>query len=244
MGMNPCSGSGPIMRKALPYALRTTLPVLSGFIAGGFAFGLLYQQAGYGLLLTALTSGFVYAGASQFVAVELFLSGAPYLQIALVTFLVNCRHLLYGTPFVERFRPWGARKWYIVFGLTDETFALFSVAEIPGGVRESDYFLLIAGLNHIYWVLGCLLGNGVGQIVHLNFAGVDFAMNAMFIVIFLEQWKNQRIHAPALIGLGCTALALLLFGAGNMLIPAMLAILALLFAMQRPILAKEESICR
>lgn len=230
------------MKKAFPYALRATLPVMTGYVGASFAAGLMLQQAGYGLPITFLMVMLVYSGALQFIAVGLLAGSASFWQVGLVAFAVNCRHLLYGIPFVEKFRGMDARRWYVTYALTDETFALLSVTPTPGDVLETDFYFLIAALNQCYWLAGSLLGNVVGQLVRFDFTGVDFAMTALFIVTFVEQWKKYRSHIPALVGIACALVCLWIFGMDNMLIPAMLVMIAFLFALRGNIEQSEEEV--
>ena len=90
-------------------------------------------------------------------------------------------------------------------------------------------------LDHSYWVIGTTLGGIFGSLVHFNPEGLDFAMTALFVVIFLEQWKKDKNHLSAILGLALPVVCLLIFGADSFMIPAMLAILAGLAAVRKPV---------
>ena len=219
-------------RKALTAAFPATVPVLLGFLPLGIAFGLLMNAAGYGVFWSFLMSLTVYAGSAQFVGVELLAASAPLSQVALMTLILNFRHMVYGLSMLERFRGMGGRKLYMIFALPDETYAILSSSRAPEGVEERDYCLAVALLNHIYWVAGSTLGGLLGAAASFNSQGADFAMTALFVVIALGQWEEAKSHLPALTGLGCAGLSLLLLGPNRFLIPALCAMTVILLALR------------
>lgn len=230
------------MRKeSFSQAVKATLPVLTGYLAAGFAFGLMYSKIGYDMVFTALTSIFVYAGSGQYLAVELLSAGASFGSIAVLTFIVNSRHILYGFSMIEKFKTMGKRKWYMIFSLTDETYALLGTLTIPPGLDAGTFYFQVALLNQIYWVTGGMLGNLIGETVKLNYRGAEFAMTAIFVVSLVEQWKKRANRLPVFIGLVCAAVSLFFFGGGNMLFPAMCGIILLLFLFKRKIEPDEQS---
>ena len=187
-------------RKAFAAAFPVTLPVLFGFIPLGIAFGLLMDAAGYPLLLSLLLSLLVYAGSAQFMGVELLAGASPLGDAAFLTLIINFRHLVYGLSMLEKFRGMGARKLYMIFSLTDETYALLSSAKAPEGVDEHDFFFAVALLDQSYWVLGSVIGSLLGSALGFDTTGVDFAMTALFLVIAVEQWQSSERHAPVFLG--------------------------------------------
>ena len=220
-------------RNAIAAAFPVTVPVLMGYLAIGIAFGLMLQSIGYGPGWAALMSLLIYAGSGQYLGVSLLAMGAPLTQVALLTFIVNFRHLVYGLSLLEKVRGMGVRKLYMMFSLTDETYALLSSAKVPEGVREHDFYFWIALMDQSYWVIGSVLGAVAGQLLGFDTTGVDFAMTALFIVIAVDQWKAYPKHLPALLGGVATVGCLLLFGADNMLVPA-LAVIVLVLVLARP----------
>ena len=215
-------------RNVLSAAFHVTIPVLMGYLAIGMAFGLMMDSAGYNVFWALLMSLIIYAGAGQYMGVTLLAAGASPLQTALMTLLLNFRHMFYGLSMLEKFRGMGLRKLYMIFSLTDETYALLASAKAPEGVREKDYYRARALMDHSYWVLGTVLGSLLGSALSFDTTGVDFAMTALFIVIAVGQWKGTRNHLPAAIGCLATLASLRLAGEDNMLILALVVIVAAL----------------
>ena len=234
-------------RTTLAAAFPVTVPVLMGYLAIGMAFGLMLQSIGCGVGWAVLMSAVIYAGSGQYLGVSLLAAGASLPQTAFLTLIINFRHLVYGLSMLEKFRGMGARKLYMIFSLTDETYALLSSAKAPEGVDEHDFFFAVALLDQSYWVLGSAIGSLLGSALGFNTTGVDFAMTALFLVIAVGQWRGAGSHLPALLG-GAAALAgLALAGAEDMLLPA-LAIIVIALTLLRPRLEgggnrEEETSC-
>ncbi|MBE6956023.1 MAG: branched-chain amino acid ABC transporter permease [Ruminococcaceae bacterium] len=220
-------------RKTLAAAFPPTVPVLMGYIAIGMAFGLMLQSIGYGPVWAAFMSLTIYAGSGQYLGVSLLAMGAGLAEVAFLTFIINFRHLVYGLSLLEKFHGMGPRKLYMMFSLTDETYALLSSAEAPQGIDPHDFYFTIALLNHSYWIAGSVLGSVVGQLLGFDTTGVDFAMTALFIVIAVSQWRAYSRHLPALLGGAVTLVSLLLVGKENMLLPA-LGVIVLVLVLARP----------
>ena len=211
-------------RKLLKTVLLTTLPVMAGYLAIGIGFGILLKVNGYGLWWAIGMSVFIYAGAMQYVGVSLLASGASLLTVALTTLIVNARHLFYGITMIDRYKGAGANKAYLMHALTDETYSLVCNGNVPDGVKPHQYYLLLSAFNHIYWVVGSILGVLVGSIIPFDTTGIDFAMTALFITVFIDQWRNTKQHSPAITGVCIATICLLLFGPTYFLIPTLLAI--------------------
>ena len=219
-------------RKTIAASFPVTIPVLMGYLAIGLAFGLMLQSAGYGVLWAFLMSLTIYAGSGQYLGVSLLATGAPLTQVAFLTLMINFRHLVYGLSMLEKFRGMGKRKLYMIFSLTDETYALLSSVKAPEGVDEHDYYFTIAWMNHSYWIAGSVLGSVLGAALGFDTTGVDFAMTALFIVIAVGQWKAAGSHIPALLGAVATLMSLVVVGAEDMLLPA-LGIIVLVLVLMR-----------
>lgn len=220
-------------RKTLAAAFPVTVPVLMGYLAIGMAFGLMLQAAGYGVVWAFFMSLAIYAGSGQYLGVSLLATGAPIPQVAFLTLMINFRHLVYGLSMLEKFRGMGVRKLYMMFSLTDETYALLSSAKPPEGVEEHDFYFAVSLLDHCYWIAGSVIGSLAGAALSFDTTGVDFAMTALFLVIAVGQWKAAGSHLPALLGAGATLLSLLVIGAEDMLLPA-LGIIVLVLTLLRP----------
>ena len=220
-------------RKTFAAAFPLTIPVLMGYIAIGMAFGLMLQSIGYNPLWAFFMSLVIYAGSGQYLGVSLLAVGANLGQVALLTFIVNFRHLVYGLSLLEKLHGMGIRKVYTIFALTDETYALLSSAKPPEDVDPHWFYFFIALLDHAYWILGSVLGAVVGQLLGFDTTGVDFAMTALFIVIAVSQWRAYPKHLPALLGAVTTIVCLLLVGPDSMLLPA-LGVIVLVLVLARP----------
>lgn len=226
------------MKQYFKAAFPVTIPVMLGYLSIGIAFGLLFEKAGYHFIWAFAMSLLVYAGAMQFIAVSFFYGGIGLVQIALMTLAVNVRHIFYGLSFLDKFSNMGKKKWYMIFALTDETYSLLCGTKAPPDLDERKFFFYIAFLNQSYWVLGSVIGSLVGSVITFNTTGMDFAMTALFIVIFIDQWKAYCTHIPAMIGIVSTILCLLTFGADNLIIPAMILILISLMFSRKWIMPK------
>ncbi len=219
------------MKNTLKQAFISTVPVLTGYLVLGFGFGIVLKANGYGIFLAFIMSLTIYAGSMQYVAIGLLTSGASLITAALTTFMVNARHLFYGISMLERYKDTGIKKPYLIFALTDETYSLVcnDNPKIPAENRN-DYFFFVSLFNQIYWITGSVLGALVGLLIKFNSEGIDFALTALFLTVFLEQWltTDMKKHIPAAIGVLASVTCLILFGSENFLIPAMLVISLLL----------------
>ena len=221
-------------------ALRTSLPVMAGYIVLGMGFGMVLRDAGYGPEWALAMSVLIYAGSMQFVLVNLLSGGASLLTVAVTTLLVNARHLFYGISMLDRYRDTGWAKPYLIFSLTDETYSLLSTDSrlLPAGEGRKTFYLLVSLLNQCYWVTGSLLGSALGAVIPFSTRGIDFSLTALFLTILVDQWRSGRGRLFNALGLGITLLCLLLFGADRFLIPSMLLILAAVI----PMVGKEARI--
>ncbi len=215
-------------KSAVKSAFLDTIPVLTGYLFLGAGFGILLNEAGYGVPWALLMSLCVYAGSGQYLLVSLISSGASLLNVALSTLLVNARHLFYGISLVDTYRDARVKKPYMIFALTDETYSLVTQAKVPDGVSKSTYCFLVSLFDHCYWIAGCVLGSVAGALLPVDFSGISFVLTALFVTMFTEQWLSTTDHGPALIGVVCTAVCLVIFGAEWFLIPSMAAIAGLL----------------
>ncbi len=223
-----------VTKKALKAAFPGTLPVMAGYLVLGVGFGILLQSKGYSFLWAGVMSLTIYAGSMQYVAVDLLSSGAAVLSAALMTLVINARHLFYGLSMLEKYRDVkGIKKLYLIFSLTDETYSLVCTARPPEDVDPTAFYFWTSLLNQCYWVAGSVLGGLLGQVLPFDTTGVDFAMTALFVVIFTDQWLTRKNHLPALVGVGVSVVCLLLFGPDRFIIPAMVGIALLLMLLRR-----------
>lgn len=230
------------MKKVIKAAFPVTIPVMLGYISVGIAFGLLFQKSGYNLLWAALMSITVYAGSMQFIAVNLLISHVGLIEIALMTLFVNIRHVFYGLSFIDKFKGMGKKKLYMIFSITDETYSLLCSSKAPKGVNSNSFLFCVAFLNQMYWIIGTVIGSIAGSLITFNTKGIDFAMTALFVVIFIEQWASYKTHIPVIIGSVSTIVALLIFGANNLILPSMLFITVALMIFEKPIVREVNEI--
>lgn len=223
--------------RAFAAAFPTTIPILTGFLVLGAAYGVLMQTKGYGTLWAVLMSAVAFCGSMQFAAITLLTTAFHPLQALLLSFMVNARHLFYGISMLEKYKGLGKLRFFLIYVLCDETFSISASVDPPEGVNRKYFYLGISLLDYLYWVLGTFLGGVLGSFLTFNTAGLDFVLTALFMVLFLEQMKTSKNRLPGLIGLGCAGLSLFLFGADTMVIPAMLMILTIL-------LAGRKKLCR
>lgn len=218
--------------RALKAAFAHTIPVLTGFLVLGMAYGVLMQSKGYGPLWSVCMSAVAFCGSMQFVAITLLTTAFDPIQAFLLSLMVNARHLFYGISMLQTYKGLGKIRGFLVYTLCDETFSIASSVQPPEGVDRGKFYGFISLLNYCYWVLGSLLGGLVGGLVTFNTKGLDFVLTALFVVLFLEQMRTKENCIFGCIGLGCTLLCAvavrLYFPGANLVIPAMLLILAVL----------------
>jgi len=221
-------------------ALKTTIPVLLGYLAIGFGFGMLIVKQGYPWYLAVIMSIVIYAGAGQYIAVGLFAAGAGLFESLIITFLVNCRHMIYGLSLLEKFKDIPKKiKLYLIFSLTDETYALLTTIKEEEKKDESKFYFFIAILNHFYWILGTFIGAIAGSFIPFNFKGIDFALTALFAVLFVEQFKNCDSKLPFILG-GISGVLGILINKNNMLIISIVIYIISLFFSKNFIKVKED----
>ena len=211
-------------RKAFKAALPYTLPICIGPIVLGMSYGFLMRSKGFPLIYPMLMSLFIFAGSMEFVTVNLLLSDFNPLHVFFLTLMVNARHIFYGISMLDKYKNCGWKKPYLIFGMCDETFTVNCAVTPPEDVDKGWFMFFVTLLNQIYWVSGATLGALLGYIIHFDASGIEFVMTALFVVMFINQWEETKEHTPALMGLGCSLLCLVIFGSSNFIIPAMILI--------------------
>ena len=218
---------------ALKAAFPATIPVMTGYACLGMAYGLLMAANGYGPLWSTLMSAIGFGGSMQYVAITLLVTAFDPLQAFLLALMVNARHIFYGLSLLNKYKGLGGARFFMAFALCDETFSLVSTLEPPEGVARKDFYFWITLLDYLYWVAASVAGHLFGSLVSFNTAGMDFALTALFVVLFMEQWKERANRPSGVIGIACAAAGLAVFGAEKMVIPAMVMILAVLLLGRR-----------
>lgn len=225
--------------KALKTAFPNTLPILTGFLFLSFAYGIYMNTSGFSFIYPMCMSFFIYGGSLEFICVEMLLSPFAPVQVFIMSLLIQARHLFYGISMLDRFKGLGLKKYYLIFGMCDETFSINYTADIPDDVDKGWFMFFVTLLNHLYWVVGATLGCIIGSLFTFDTSNISFVMTAMFVVIFLEQWLKETNHISSLIGIFVSIACLVLFGADSFMLPAMICIILLLAIIRKPLEKKD-----
>lgn len=221
--------------RALKAAFPHTIPILAGFGFLGMSYGIYMSVSGFNFIYSTLLSITLFGGSMQFVAVNMLLGAFNPLQALAMTLMISARHLFYGISMLDKYKGTGWKKFYLIFGMCDETFSINYTAEAPEGVDKGCFMFFVTLLDHLYWIFGTMFGGICGSLIHFNTEGISFVMTSMFVVIFMEQWLKDKNHASAILGLGLSVLCLIVFGGDNFIIPTMIAILGVLTLLRKPI---------
>jgi 4-azaleucine resistance transporter AzlC len=219
--------------KLVKEVLIRTIPVMTGYLVLGIGFGVLLEKAGYSFLWALLMSATIFSGTLQYVAVDILSGGASIISTAIMTVLINARYLFYSIANIDRYKGSGWKKPYLIFGLTDETYALIISGKAPKDTDQHLYNFLITLFDQIYWIIGSVIGTLAGAAMDFNTKGIEFIMTALFVAIFVDQWKENRNHLSAISGVVLTVACLAVFGPDKFLIPAMISITIALAVMRR-----------
>lgn len=231
--------------KALKAAFPYTIPIFAGFWFLGITYGIYMNVSGFPFIYPMLMGLTIFGGSMEFVAVEMLLSPFAPVQVVIMALLIQARHLFYGLSMLEKYKGMGWKKFYLIFGLCDETFSINYTANIPEDVDKGWFMFFVTLLNQIYWVSGATIGGILGSFLNFDTNGISFVMTAMFVVIFMEQWLKEKKHTSAYIGIGASVICLLIFGADSFMVPTMISIVTILAILRKPferIEAKESEL--
>lgn len=232
------------IKKAFCAAFPHTIPILAGFLFLGIAYGIYMNVSGFSPVYPIIMSLTIFAGSVEFVAVNLLLGAFNPLGALIMTLMINARHLFYGISMLDKYNGTGMKKYYLIFGMCDESFSINCTANIPKDVDKGWFMLFVTLLNHTYWVFGAAIGGVFGSLVKFNTNGLEFVMTALFVVIFLEQWMKEEMHHSSLLGVGISLLCLIIFGGENFIIPSMFMILGTLTLMKKSLEKVGECQCQ
>lgn len=224
-----------IITRSFRAAFPCTIPILAGFLFLGMAYGIYMNVSGFSFVYPMIMAAVIFGGSLEFLAAQMLLSPFAPLQVLMVSLMIQARHLFYGISMLDNFKDMGWKKFYLIYGMCDETFSINCTAEIPKDCDRGWFYFFVTLLNQLYWVGGATLGGLLGNLITFDTKGLDFVMTAMFIVIFLEQWLKEKHHFSEWAGLASSAACLLIFGKDNFMIPAMICILLLLTAFRKPV---------
>lgn len=221
-----------ISKETWKLAFVKSLPIMCSYFFLGAAYGIMMEDTGFPWYVALLLSMTVYTGAFQFVLITFLSTGASLLTIAITALLMNSRQSFYSLTFLNDFKRMGKRKLYMIHSLTDETYAVNCTLELPRKEKEDTMFG-VALLSHCYWMAATVAGAVLGQLIPFEMEGIDFCMTALFVIIFMDQWKKASSHIPALAGLTCGIVCLLIFGQSSFILPALLLVSGILFFAER-----------
>lgn len=180
-------------KKSFIQGIQAGIPLVIGFIPIAIAFGIIAKQAGVGIGNAVAMSMMVFAGASQFAAINMLTAGAGILEIILATLVINLRHFVMGLSLMNLLKsiPMGWKAG-LSFGITDETFA---VATFRGKEKKIDQYFL-AGLmlvSYLSWVLGTLVGSLLSTLIPSEIgSGMSIALYAMFIGLLVPAARKTK----------------------------------------------------
>ena len=223
------------IKKAFVAAFPHTIPILAGFLVLGMSYGVYARASGFSFWYPVGMAVAIFGGSLEFVAVAMLGGIFAPVQTFLMALMIQARHLFYGISMLERYKGMGWKKFYLIYALCDETFSINCAVEPPENVDRGWFMFFVSILDQSYWVCGATIGAVLGGVIPFSTEGLDFAMTALFVVIFLDQWLKEKQHHSSVIGLCAAAGCLLLFGADNFMIPTMICILVLLTACRKPI---------
>lgn len=218
------------LTRAFKLAFPYTIPIFTGFLFLGFAYGVYMRSLGFSPIYPMVMCFTIFAGSLEFLAGNILLGAFNPLQAFFVGFAVNARHIFYGLSLLDKYKNAGKKKLYMIYALCDETFSVNVTLNDIEGVDKEDVYFAVTLLNQSYWVLGTYLGALFGGVLSINTQGLDFVMTALFIVIFLDYYfKNKQAFSSAM-GFILSIASLLIFGKDNFIIPTMVSIVVILLA--------------
>lgn len=216
------------LRRAAYVAFPHSLPIFAGYGFLGLTYGICMSVNGLHPLYTFFMCIFLFGGSTQIVGVSLLTAAFDPLNAFVITFILCARHIFYGISMLENYKGLGLKKIYMIFGMVDETFSINYSAQPPSDVDRGWFMFFVTLFNQLYWIFGSTVGALFGTMIKFSTEGIEFVMTSMFVVIFIEQWKKDKSHLSAFIGLGVSLISLVIFGADNFIIPSMIGIFTVL----------------
>ena len=217
-----------MIKNSFRYALRRSVPIMVGYFPVGVAYGILMSSAGYGAVWSALAGLFVYAGSLQMLMVTFFENGVPLLTVTVTALLLSSRHLFYGISFIGKFRSYGAWKYFLIYGMSDESYSLLCSYKEQDGADEKWVHIFSTALIWIYWIFFSVLGGLVGSLITFNTDGIAFALTALFVVILIDGLRGAKSKMPGVIAAVSSVGWILAVGADSFLLPSLLTTVAIL----------------
>jgi len=231
----------PELVQAFKEAFPHTIPVLTGYFFLGVAYGVLMQSKGYNFVWAGLMSAIAFGGSMQYVAISLLTTAFNPVQACILSFMVNARHMFYGLSMQSKYKGMGKIKNFLIFMLSDETFAVAYMVETPPNINRRYFFFAISFLDYMYWVISSIIGGILGNFISFNTKGLDFVLTALFVVLFVEQLTKKTNWLSGAIGVISTLVSLMIFGQRNFIIPAMVIIVGVLFCVRHKYSSSVET---
>ena len=179
------------MRAEIIKAIRTCMPIAVGVVPLGLAFGVLMVQTGFDWWWTPVFSIVIYAGSMEFLAISMVTGGVAPAVAALTGFMVNFRHIFYGLTFPRDQISGRLGRAYSTYALTDESYAVLSA--FLRDSRPSGAFVFTVQLYcQVLWVGSGIVGAVAGQAIPLSVKGLEFALVALFIVLAIDSFQNNK----------------------------------------------------
>lgn len=209
-------------------AFKDSIPIMAGYIVLGSGFGIVASSYNYNILVPICMSLFIYAGSMEYLTLSLLSMGTTLINAAIMTVVVNLRHMFYGIAMLSKYNNLKKHKAYTIFSLTDETFSVVVSKKLNDDLNSDEYYFYISLLDQFYWLVGTIVGYLIGNILPFSSEGVDFSMTALFICVVIGQWEENKNHFPTIIGFVVSIICLLIFGGSNFLIPSIFLICLIL----------------
>lgn len=228
------------IKRAFKAAFPKTIPIMTGFLFLGAAYGIYARSAGLPIAVPIIMAAVVFAGSMEFVAVDMMTAAAifdPWGALVMAV-MVNARHLFYGISMLDKYKNVGKKRWYLIFGMCDESFSINCTTDVPEDVDRGLFYFFVTMLNQCYWITGTALGAFAGSFFSIE--GIDFVMTALLTVLFVDNLLKEKSHIGSVVGVCAALVCLLIFGGDNFIIPSMMLILLGLTLLRKPIERKLE----
>lgn len=220
-------------RDVIKAAFPHTVPVLTGYLVLGMTYGILMQARGYGPLWSTLVSIITYGGSAQYAAIVMFAGLFDPVATFILSLTVNARYLFCSVGMLNKFADTGRYRPFLFFSLSDESFAVGATTEPPAGMDRGRFFFSVFFMDYLYWIIGTFLGGALGSLITFDTTGLDFALTAMYVTMFIDLMRTRRERICGIIGAACALASLLIFGSENVVIPALILILIILIPGRR-----------
>lgn len=178
--------------KSLYEGILDGVPICIGYIPISITFGMIAVQEGLHLWQAIAMSVMVFAGASQFMAINMLTIGIGAFEIIFATFILNLRHFILSVSMMNQWKHLSKKtKAFFSFGLTDETFSVFSM---KGKQREQDKYYIcgLIGTAYFSWIFGTVIGGIFSNFIPpLVSVGMSITLYAMFIGLLVPEMKKS-----------------------------------------------------